>query len=237
MRAATIPGFFAAVSVSVTAACASDLTLSGELYGEVVPPTFSGALANMRINNQSAALAVWSTLPDTCGLTAELFGDLERGGNDVHDTGERIEAFFADIPVDFWLMSTFLTTFDGSNVNGDRRLADHNVGGWLCHFTQGPSLNPRGNVDSSCANIDGGHSNADVSIDRHGLSFVGDLGLLHLSAAGDLRTDDPVSGDGHAPACPALVDAFEGFARTCSTGSVGCQLAQTLFFVNTLSQR
>ena len=213
------------VSLALPACSPSALSVVGTLVGEVVPAAFSGAMAQVDIQGDTAFFGVWSTLADTCGLSGVLMEQINRELSDSDDTITAIEDFFADVPGDFWLMTALAFGF-GSNIDGER-IVSNSQGLFLCHFTDGPDLSDR--PTSSCATVDASSSEARfTAIDRQSFGFTGSLELVQSSNTTGQRIDaGGVEGTGIAPFCPAFDDTMDAFFDDCFDGGSGegCQAA------------
>jgi len=205
--------------------CSSALSMSGDLDGEAVPAGFSGAMAQVDIGEQDAWFGVWSTFADTCGLAGALMGDINEHTDDPNDTDDTIEDFFADVPGDFWLMTTAFYSRDSNDLDDEEDFDDINAFGFLCHFTDGPDLSatPR----RACASI--GESGTDATlrlIEGNSLSFSGELQLVQQDRSGTVDAGN-ITGAAMAPACPAFQTAMDEFLADCvdGRGGNGCQTA------------
>ena len=232
----TITSTLLATLLALTTSCSSALTLSGDLDGEPVPVGFSGAMAEVEISGQELLFGVWSTLGDTCALGGLLIDEIN-DSDDRDQTDDSIEGFFRDIPGDFWLMTTFFTDAGGGSIGGEEDFKDLNMGGFLCHFTDGPDLSDT--PETACAAFDPSTADASLNVvEGNSLSFSGELELFQQDNNGRRRGAGELSGHGVAAACPALADALERFFRDCnSSGGERCQAAQTAFLGSHTIQR
>lgn len=141
-------------AVSISISCAG--CISGEVDGDSVPAFLSSALGVATVTSGGEdgkfAIAIHTSLPNTCELAAEFLDDVSsKKVGDQGDAESFVDAagtFFQErLPADYWVAFSALSGSDIGDANGeDIKIDDQDDHGFsfaaiVCHNKDTPDLN------------------------------------------------------------------------------------------------